>query len=198
MSSTYPPAAEIAFRRAARQNDGENGQGGAVTLDNQKEMFSIAFVRAVAATAGYNVYRQEVDDDSIDIGISARGPVGSVRSPKLDVQLKCTADGILSSDYLTYQIKLKNYDDLRQGDYQNPRILVVVTVPEDVADWLTQTDKRPVLSHCGYWVSLLGRPAVTSTSKKNPRVTVYMPRKQPFTVDQLKEIMAKIGRKEML
>jgi hypothetical protein len=99
---------------------------------------------------------------------------------------------------LTHQIKLKNYDDLRHTDYQNPRILVVVTVPEDITTWLAQTDERLVLSHCGYWLSLRDRPAVASTAKKNPRVSVRLPRNQPFTVEQLNEIMARIGRKEAL
>ena len=35
----------------------------------QKEQFSIAFVRAIAAVSGYNITRCEVDDDSVDLGL---------------------------------------------------------------------------------------------------------------------------------
>ena len=104
------------------------------------------------------------------------GPIGSVRSPKLDVQLKCTAAGIVTSDNLSHQIPMKNYDDLRHDDYQVPRILVVISVPTDVNQWLTQTHDHLLLCHCGYWVSLRGQPEMTSASKENPRVTVRLPR----------------------
>jgi Domain of unknown function (DUF4365) len=169
-----------------------------MTKNNQKEMFSIAFVRAVAATAGYNVYRQEIDDDSIDIGIAARGPIGSVRSPKLDVQLKCTAAGIVADEHLSHQIPMKNYDDLRFSDYQVPRVLVVVSVPADVNQWLAQTDAQLVLCHCGYWISLRGKPEATHIPQENPRVTVHLPRSQPFTVAQLDAIMSRIGQGESI
>ena len=35
----------------------------------QKEQFSIAYLRAVVAVAGYNIASVEVDEDSIDIGL---------------------------------------------------------------------------------------------------------------------------------
>jgi hypothetical protein len=44
-----------------------------VDLNQQKQQFSIAYVRAVAAVAGYNVYKQEVDDESVDLGIAPTG-----------------------------------------------------------------------------------------------------------------------------
>lgn len=43
-----------------------------MTEEQQKEQFSVAYVRAVAAVAGINIYRPEVDDDSVDIGFAAR------------------------------------------------------------------------------------------------------------------------------
>jgi hypothetical protein len=57
-------------------------------LNARKEQFSNAFLFAVAAVAGCSVAKPSVDNDSIDWTISNRLP----RRPKLDVQLKCTAD----------------------------------------------------------------------------------------------------------
>jgi len=54
-------------------------------LNTQKEQFSIAYVRAVAAVAGVKILRAEVDDDSIDIGFERSGGCAA----KLDLQLKC-------------------------------------------------------------------------------------------------------------
>jgi hypothetical protein len=111
------------------------------------------------------------------------------------VQLKCTARGVLTTEQLTYQIKLKNYDDLRYNDYQVPRILVLVTVPNDVNSWLNQNHDQLVLCHCGYWLSLRGMAAVYSDAE-DPRVTIRLPRSQQFTVASLKELIATVGRGE--
>ena len=100
-------------------------------------------------------------------------------------------------DHLAYPITRKNYDDLRHTDHQVPRLLVVVSVPEDLATWLSHTDENLVLCHCGYWLSLYGQPAFDSVAKE-PRKTVHVPRSQPFTAPALVEIMGRIGRKELL
>lgn len=82
-------------------------------LSNQKEQFSAAYVRAIASAAGYAVSRPEVDDDSVDRTLSARGGNGSLRSPKLDIQLKCTARRYSGHPLLRFPLRRKNYDDLR-------------------------------------------------------------------------------------
>ena len=45
-------------------------------LNKQKEQFSIAYVRAVIAAAGYNVYKMEVDEDSV---------ISASRRPRLSI-----------------------------------------------------------------------------------------------------------------
>ncbi|MEZ2225342.1 MAG: hypothetical protein ACBR50_03540 [Microcoleus sp.] len=50
-------------------------------LNQQKELFSKAYVRAVAAVAGFSVNQLEVDDDSIDLHIVGRGGGGTIFSP---------------------------------------------------------------------------------------------------------------------
>jgi hypothetical protein len=48
-------------------------------LNEQKEQFSIAFIRAVAAVAGYNIASVEVDEDSVDIGLRGNRREGGTR-----------------------------------------------------------------------------------------------------------------------
>ncbi len=43
-------------------------------LNLQKEQFSNAYLRAVAAAAGFQIYKPEPDIDKIDWGIAAPGP----------------------------------------------------------------------------------------------------------------------------
>jgi hypothetical protein len=38
-------------------------------INQQKEQFSITYVRAIAAVSGYSIYRPEIDNDSVDLGI---------------------------------------------------------------------------------------------------------------------------------
>ena len=60
----------------------------AMDLNQQKEQFSIAYFRAVAAAAGYNVYKPEVDDSSVDLGIKGYRESGMRYPPQLEVQPK--------------------------------------------------------------------------------------------------------------
>ena len=161
--------------------------------NQQKEQFSNAYIRAIAATAGYNVYKPEVDDDSVDWGIGARGRSGTVRSPKLELQLKCTSREILKDEHLAFPLKLKNYNELRYDDYQIPRILVVVIVPDNVSNWLTQTEESLALRHCAYWLSLRGTGETTNVES----MTVHLPRRQVFSVDGLTQIMKRIANGEL-
>ena len=157
--------------------------------NKQKEQFSNAYLQAVAATAGYNICKPDVDDDSVDWGIGVRGGGGTIRSPKVDLQLKCTSGDILKGDHLAFALKVKNYDELRCDDYQVPRILVVVLVPDSVNDWLLQTEDSLAMRRCGYWVSLRGRGETTNTET----VTIHLPKADVFSVDSLQGMLNRIG-----
>jgi len=158
-------------------------------LSEQGQRFSFAYVEAVASVAGYSVAEWPTDDDSVDLTLSQRGPGGTVRSPKLDVQVKhkrCDDDG---QDPIGYELKLKNYNELRGSGFQAPRIMVVVLVPPDVDAWVCQTQAQLAMRHCGYWVSLRDAPETDNTTS----VTVRIPRDRMFTADELQRLMAIAG-----
>jgi hypothetical protein len=48
----------------------------------QQEQFSRAWVRAVAAVAGYSITSCEVDDDSIDLGLTGNRKDGAYQGPE--------------------------------------------------------------------------------------------------------------------
>jgi hypothetical protein len=158
-------------------------------LNQQKEQFSIAYVRAVASVAGYNTYKPEVDDDSVDFGIAARGPFTTVHSPRLEMQLKCTSSYEIDEANLGFPLRLKNYDDLRNDLVMIPRLLVVVVVPECIDDWIEHGEEGLTLRRFAYWLSLRGRPETTNEKT----VTVHLPKTKRFTVDALRDLMIKIG-----
>lgn len=162
--------------------------------NNLKEAFSHAYVRAIAHAAGYFVHEanRPVDDDGIDLTILSRGTGGAVRSPRLDLQVKGTArlisEGPLE-DVFPFDLPVKNYDELRSSEeFQVPRILVVVVVPDDAARWVSATEQELVMRHCGYWKSLRGEPA----SGNDTMQRVKLSRSARFHVDQVKDIMDSI------
>jgi hypothetical protein len=160
-----------------------------VELDQRKEQFSHAYVQAVAACAGFAWSKPSVDDDSVDLTLHQTGGKGTIRSPKLDLQLKCKAMATPPEQVFSHSIKLKNYDDLRDESVLIPRILIVVLVPDDPADWLGHTEAELALRRCGYWSSLRGLPASANATGQ----TVQMSRQRTFTVASLREIMERIG-----
>jgi hypothetical protein len=167
-----------------------------MTDNEQKQQLSIAYVHAVSARAGYACQLIAIDDDSIDVQIAARGLVHQqavLRSPKVDVQLKATAQPLLKEDHLAFALPLKNYNDLREETLV-PRILVVLHLPDDDGLWLEQTEDEMISRRCAYWRTLLGEPATSNQTS----VTVHLPRAQPFTVAGLRTLMEKVSRRESL
>ena len=161
-------------------------------LNQRMEQFSRAYVKAVAAVAGFAWYQPSVDDDSIDLGLARRGGAGTVKSPRLELQVKCHAAATPVEPDFGFRLKLKNYDDLR-AETEVRRILVVVLVPDELADYLGEDEGQLALRRCGYWLSLRGAaPTANETG-----ATVRIPRAQRFTVEALQGIMDRLGRGEL-
>jgi hypothetical protein len=91
-------------------------------INKRKEEFGIAYVQAIASVAGYSISRPLVDNDSIDLQFLSNSSNAYTRAPRLEVQLKCTAQDMISGDYINFPLKIKNYDDLR-----DPNVLVPST-----------------------------------------------------------------------
>lgn len=159
-------------------------------LTHRQEQFSNAFVEAVAAVAGCSAAQNSVDNDSIDWTLSNRLP----RRPKLDLQLKCTGNDSGTAENIRFALPVKNYRDLILTDLSNPRILVLVVVPEQIDHWMEQTPERLVLKRCAYWASLLG----LAESDNENTVTVDVPRANLFTVDTLNRMMERINDRQPL
>ncbi|MBX2982166.1 MAG: DUF4365 domain-containing protein [Flavobacteriales bacterium] len=162
-------------------------------LNKQKELFSVAVVKAMLAQCGYKSASWDVDDDSIDFTIGQTGGKDTIRSPKLDVQMKCTGQDVLEAGGLKIQLKRKNYDDLRDMTRGTPSILVVMLVPDDINDWITvDNEKRYCLYRHAWWHSLAGQPDLNI--KTDP--TILIPRSQRLTSAVITSLMGKIAKKQ--
>jgi len=161
-------------------------------LSQQKEQFSFAYVRAVAAVAGFGVSEPSVDDDSIDLQIASRSTAGTIKRPRLELQVKCTAQDRLEDDEFSYALKIKNYNDLRDPEVLVPRILVIVRVPSELEEWVAVSDEQLTVRRCGYWASLRGMAETDNADT----VSVRLQRENRFTAEGLRTIMARIAEGE--
>lgn len=158
--------------------------------NDRKERFSLAYISAVAAHAGYLVVESRpVDKDSIDGHIEW----DEERRPRIEFQAKSTSRGVVRRDELVFPLSVKNYNDLRVPGIV-PRILIVVVLPTSDGAWLEHSEEEPRVRHCGYWASLMGQPDTTNRRT----VSVRIPRSQVFDTVQLQELMSRANRGEPL
>lgn len=155
-------------------------------ITHKKELFSIAFLKAISATLGFNHSEPKVDNDSVDIELSAKGYNAKIRNPKIELQLKCTTLKPKNGN-LHFELPIKNYDDLRGENVVCPRYLVVVTVPESEEDWIEVNHNNLILSYSAYWISLKDAVQKNNSSK----VTVQIPISNQLNKVSLKYLMDK-------
>jgi hypothetical protein len=160
----------------------------------QMEQFSLAYVAAVASAGGYKTAHYSVDSRSVDLGIASDDPGRNVDEPRLDLQAKATSVAQWRGDHLNFDLKLKNYNDLRREKLHVPRILVVVVMPRAVEEWIDQSEEQLALRKCGYWLSLRGQPEISNSAT----VTIRIPRAQILTVASLAAMMERISNKGFL
>ena len=161
-----------------------------MTPEQKKEDISKAYLQAVAARCGFAVGIWSQDHGGIDVTIGAAGPVGrgTFARPKLDVQLKCTAQQeLLHDDFLSWTLDRTHYDALRR-DALDPHLLVVLLLDADETRWIEHGADALILRRCAWWVTMTGMPPKDTTS-----VTVRLPRAQVFSPDQLMALLEKLS-----
>jgi Domain of unknown function (DUF4365) len=126
----------------------------------QEEAVSLAYVQALAAKAGYVTASMNFDMDGIDIEVKA----GGAMRPAIGIQLKATINlGLSSEGIFKFPLKVRNYSLLRIPT-QVPRILVVLSLPEESKMWIEHTPEALIIRKCAYWVSLAGFPETSNAA----------------------------------
>jgi hypothetical protein len=152
-----------------------------LSVQDRQEAISRAYAAAIAAGAGYATYVPDIDRDSIDIGFCA----GGAMRPNLHAQLKATINLRKSGESLKFQLKKKNYDDLRVATIV-PRIILVLDLPRKEPTWLNISVQRLTMKRCAFWMSLRGMPELPSGRES---ITIEIPVANHFNVDELKRLM---------
>jgi hypothetical protein len=172
-----------------------NGQeSGMLTRAHRQEALSRAYVRAIAAQAGL-ICSEPEHDYGIDICLRAvrvRGLRHADAGSQVDLQVKSTTRAVVHADQVVCDLEVKNYEDLREEGENCPRILVILVLPEDETQWLSQSLDELILRHCAYWISLEGYPPTAAT--KTIRIT--LPRANVFSAEAIKGILAHVRERK--
>ena len=165
---------------------------------NIESELSYAYLHAVASKAGMSCRdsNRHEDNNGIDAQLTAWLPyVDATTLTEVDikVQLKATI-AEPPDDGLNYDYRLQGanrYNDLRSETISIARILVVLFLPRDAAEWLNHAPGQLVLRRCCYWQSLRGAPEVAAGS-----VVVKLPKTQRFSPDGLIELATRLSRRD--
>ena len=161
-----------------------------LTEADQEEALSLAYVRAVAAGAGYSTTQDYPDRSGVDLRINAGGNM----QPAIDVQLKATVNLRKAEDgFLRFRLKTSNYKRLR-SQTQTPSLLVILDLPVDKEEWISVRAEELVLRRYAYWLNLVGAKEGYNASS----VTVPIPKGNVFNVGILRKLMDQSRKREIL
>jgi len=159
---------------------------------NRQGAFGEAYVHLVVQAAGFVLAKYSQDSGhKIDWTVSGAGANNTTRDPRLDIQVKSTADLPLASGECSYNVDRSLYDWARKPEslLDVPRIIVLVRVPGNVDTWMAQSDDQLVTRHCAYWVKLCGEPDLLFDKSQK---AIHFPVAQKFDVNGLTKIMSDI------
>ncbi len=158
-----------------------------MTLNHRKEALSRAYVHALAAAAGVLCSRPD-PDYGIDLclrEVEVRDKRLWDTGVQIDVQLKATSKSLLADTEIRYDLDADGYNTLCRSAGGVPRILVLVVLPDDEREWLSQTPDELCLRRCAFWASLEGRRETAARSS----VRITIPRADVFSPDVIRLLM---------
>jgi hypothetical protein len=153
----------------------------ATHFNDIKERLSVAYVTAVAARAGCQISKPDIDKQSIDVTIR---PIKG-RKVSIDLQLKATSKNCYQDEVISFDLPVNNYDDLRDSKCTAPHYLVVLVLDPDGDVWLASDEDALLIRRCAYWLNLAGLPETTNKET----IAVKLPRGQRFDVAALMSMM---------
>lgn len=167
-----------------------------LTENKIKEEINLAYVLVVAATKAFSTEITRVDSDSVDATIRYNGYLekeSTLYSPEIKLQLKATSNAKIVDNNIHFPLPIKNYNDLKARS-GNPRLLVVLCLPECKEDWLIHSNEELVLKKCAYYLNLNSFPE----SLNETTVTVKVPLSNVFSPNSLYDLMLKTSKEEEL
>lgn len=162
------------------------------------EAFSLAYIRAVAARAGVNIYRPEWDF-GVDLAFTRVDPYQPLAKKRgrrhrdshtlpIPFQVKSSKNWKMCDDTIVYDLEAKNYDDLVNSSVC---LLLLMCLPPTIDEWMHQDEQCLQLHHgCYYWQP--SEEDEMTPNEETKRITI--PRKQLFTAEALLRLLSERQR----
>ncbi len=149
--------------------------------------FGESFVAVIAAAAGFDVDFPRLGH-AIDFSISARGPKGTSRSRKIDVQVKTWAKPRYKGETLAYPLEVSAYNNMCGSDHDVRQYVVLCLVPEEYLQYADANHRRMRLQRSAYWFSLREQEP-DFTLPEGSSKTIFVPTSQLLTVLTLQALV---------
>lgn len=170
-------------------------------LQTRMEDMSIAYLQAICAKNGYEIWNAKHDNDCVDCQVSCNGfplddPACIMCSPIVSVQLKASYAGvqILPTGDVQYDIPVRNYNYLVSTNRTIPYILILLVMHQNENLWIEHNIDYLKLTKCAYWACLKGQEPTRNRATQR----IVIPSTNVLTPDSLKEIMVKISKQQEL
>lgn len=169
-----------------------------MTEEKIKEELSNNYIGALASRAGY-ILTKPASDYGVDYYLSGtsmrtdkNGKSRMVSNGKpIEIQMKCTTlnTARITTDFVTYPLEAKTYNDLIPHDDTVPRILVLVVLPAEIDKWVEVDSEGLILRHSAYWYKL--ENGVTETLNSFS-IRINIPIGNRFTVETWPKLYAEL------
>lgn len=166
-------------------------------LNEYKEQFSLGYIHMLCSAAGldFDPKGRALDNQGVDITITAPGKVNGVSNVRLDVQVKCTSSSIVDNgDSVKFDLESKNYNRLIATDTYDRQVLIVVHVPDEMTDWVQVKDDKTVSRYCAYWLDLRGR----KPTKNKSSIRIKISKDNLLTPESLQQLIEESASKVSL
>jgi hypothetical protein len=165
-----------------------------ITRQHRQELLCRAYVHAVAAQAGLLCSRPE-PDYGIDLSLRNVAVLGRRHldtSVQVDLQLRSTTRASVTKTEVKVDLDVETYNYLRTPATFCPRVLVVLVMPAEEAEWVNQSPDELVIRHCAYWLSLHGHAETSARST----IRIGIPLTSVFSVEAVRTIMQRLQERK--
>lgn len=147
-------------------------------------------IYALACAAGFTSSRMNLDIDGVDWQIAYPGPKGTMRSPKIEFQVKSSSSPKLGGDIFQHRLKTTHFNHLAGSGFQLPRFLALVVVPKGASHYAICTNESMTLRTAAYWLSLKDQEQKPTGKGDLQSIVVEVPRKNLLTTQSLESLLA--------
>lgn len=178
------PRATAEAQTVSALSPGALARGAMMNLEARKAQIARAHVVAVAAAAGYAVYRPR---GPLSLGIGAFGPRG-IQTPQVELVLCAVCRAQQTTLPLWCPLNEAQFAALTDEEARPSRILVALELPLTPSEWLRQEAGRLVLRRGLYWLNLYGRKG-----RDPEHLGASLTRANALTVLSLRRLMERLS-----